>query len=717
MRALALAGALALATFGCAASTSKAPATKSANTSRRDQPARIPRALQRGGAVARLLQRLPARHGSWGVIASNLSRPLAYWEGMRMAFAATPTGRALLPMAEARIRHPIDGRSLRALLDTWGFAVDKPQGVLSGRGQRQLLILSLRDAATFRLAVAAEASRITPARWTEQRVGKRSIWQFLSGQHQLWECAFAADGPSFCAWRTLGPFKDLLDGKVESSVWSRLDAKTRARLERGHKSDLFGWLLIAQQVATADANLRDDALSIALDVAGPGIGAATAALGSWPSGALYGRYRALSGERFYLRLPRRLVTRVMRTPFTSGWPSGELLLVSSGRCALPSLLLGSDRPQLLAKMIQTVPALMQRLRAKVTFTPRTVGGHPALEVSGLPAKLSLILPKSIGLAATPNGLVVAPWSCVSEAVATATRAFKAPPPPSAGLPVAAGQLALGDPFVALWPIITQRSGGQLPPKIAQAFSVARVLASQLHDVRGTVMLARAAVQGRFIVRLRHRGAKDDAARALWHRAVAARTLGQNATFKQIAAEIAKRAPASRYAQAGKVRPVMLALLGGVMASIAIPAFIKYQRKAKTVEATESLDKLRVGARLYYRADHYSKRGKLLPKQFPRGQTGWTPKQICCKQPGGKCPADRKVWRKDPWRALNFEISEAHRYQYRYRASGSGKKSTFVIEARGDLDCDGVFSNYKLQGDIDPQIGVRSVGPIIVNEIE
>jgi Tfp pilus assembly major pilin PilA len=45
-------------------------------------------------------------------------------------------------------------------------------------------------------------------------------------------------------------------------------------------------------------------------------------------------------------------------------------------------------------------------------------------------------------------------------------------------------------------------------------------------------------------------------------------------------------------------------MAGVSAAIAIPAFIKYLRKAKTVEAIQGLDQIKAGAKAFYQADHY-----------------------------------------------------------------------------------------------------------------
>jgi hypothetical protein len=158
--------------------------------------------------------------------------------------------------------------------------------------------------------------------------------------------------------------------------------------------------------------------------------------------------------------------------------------------------------------------------------------------------------------------------------------------------------------------------------------------------------------------------------------------------------------------------LFLFLQVGMIAAISIPAFIKYTRKAKTVEATEALDKLRLGARAYVQADHYGTSGDLLPKRFPVAETGWVPAQGCCEGPDPKCEVDPASWQQEPWTLLHFGVNEPHYFQYRYRSDGD----QLVAEARGDLDCDGTYSSFQLFGAIRNHEAVFQ-GPRVENEIE
>lgn len=161
--------------------------------------------------------------------------------------------------------------------------------------------------------------------------------------------------------------------------------------------------------------------------------------------------------------------------------------------------------------------------------------------------------------------------------------------------------------------------------------------------------------------------------------------------------------------------VVTFMVQGILASVAIPAFIKYTRKAKTSEAVENLYRLRAGAKAYFHADHYGERGNLLPRRFPVS-SGWTPASSCCAQ-GTTCSPEPAAWNRAPWTNLNFALTTPHYYQYRFASRGVNGDATATIEARSDLDCDGHYSSYKLLLMADEELGVTSRGPIIVDELE
>ncbi|MCU1276755.1 MAG: hypothetical protein JWM53_301 [bacterium] len=120
------------------------------------------------------------------------------------------------------------------------------------------------------------------------------------------------------------------------------------------------------------------------------------------------------------------------------------------------------------------------------------------------------------------------------------------------------------------------------------------------------------------------------------------------------------------------------LMTGVYAAVAIPAFMKYIRRSKTVEAS-------MNTRLL--ADAVA---RLSAQQWADlAESDWTPAGSACSQPNGKFPVDASAFGGEPWATIGFSVRDPHYYQYRVRRDAGG----FVAEARGDLDCDGKFSHF------------------------
>jgi len=186
----------------------------------------------------------------------------------------------------------------------------------------------------------------------------------------------------------------------------------------------------------------------------------------------------------------------------------------------------------------------------------------------------------------------------------------------------------------------------------------------------------------------------------------------------------------------------LSSIGGILAAVAVPAFIKYQRKAKTAEAIDYLDRIYKGAADYFATprinnDTYEK----LPCQFPASQPVTPAAGTCCKSLGGpdadgdnrcdvqeapgtdaevqkpelkkaksepkKGKAEAKkgqmepvgnLWDTPTWSALYFQITEPHYFVYEFTSNGkTGNDAEFVATAYGDLDCDGIRSTFQRSG--------------------
>jgi hypothetical protein len=144
---------------------------------------------------------------------------------------------------------------------------------------------------------------------------------------------------------------------------------------------------------------------------------------------------------------------------------------------------------------------------------------------------------------------------------------------------------------------------------------------------------------------------------------------------------------------------------GIGASIVVPAFVKYMRRAKTVEAIDELDKIYKASATYYASPRVARdTGMKIPCQFPSSQkmTPDVSNLNCC---GGKndrdkddrCDVDTSQWTTDTWSALNFQMNDQHYFGYVYTSSGSGATAKFTATAHADLDCDGTLSTFERYG--------------------
>lgn len=161
--------------------------------------------------------------------------------------------------------------------------------------------------------------------------------------------------------------------------------------------------------------------------------------------------------------------------------------------------------------------------------------------------------------------------------------------------------------------------------------------------------------------------------------------------------------------------IVVAIIG-ILAAVAVPAFMKYMKRARTTEAAPNLKKIFDGAKGYFEKGQQTDRtGDLLPHEFPTS-VALTPSTKCCSQTGGKCVSTD--WENATWAAIGFEISDPHVFQYRFDSDGEGTDASFTAGAHADLDCDSTMSTYERTGTVDSQLRVVGSRTLYIeNDIE
>lgn len=166
--------------------------------------------------------------------------------------------------------------------------------------------------------------------------------------------------------------------------------------------------------------------------------------------------------------------------------------------------------------------------------------------------------------------------------------------------------------------------------------------------------------------------------------------------------------------------VIIAIIG-VLATVALPAYSKYIRRSRTVEAANNLKKIYDSSVAYYDSEHAGATQVILPRQFPVSEADSPGINPCCGQPGDKCdPAlAAPVWGSPTWNSLNFSVDDPFYFWYRYDSGGTDSTSNFSAWAFGNLDCDANYSTFMRGGKIDANHNIAGggAGLYIRNEIE
>ena len=122
--------------------------------------------------------------------------------------------------------------------------------------------------------------------------------------------------------------------------------------------------------------------------------------------------------------------------------------------------------------------------------------------------------------------------------------------------------------------------------------------------------------------------------------------------------------------------IVVAIIG-VLAAVAIPSFMKYIRRSKTIEATMNLRKMYDGAVAYYVGEHADINGIIANKRFPTtGDFGARPGDRAPPTPTPKYLSQPSEWKQGGWSALDFQVSDGQVFSYEfYNANPTKRAST------------------------------------------
>lgn len=150
-------------------------------------------------------------------------------------------------------------------------------------------------------------------------------------------------------------------------------------------------------------------------------------------------------------------------------------------------------------------------------------------------------------------------------------------------------------------------------------------------------------------------------------------------------------------------------IGGSLMAVAVPAFLGALLASKLTEALDGLD--RVGKAAVASSSVSSDDAafppsvELTPAEVPRG--------VRVLDPQG-------TWDHLTWRALGFRVEIEHAFAFSFDSSHemSSGVSRFAATAHGDLDGDGTWSTFQIQGErIQGQPARVLPGLLVTRELE
>ena len=160
--------------------------------------------------------------------------------------------------------------------------------------------------------------------------------------------------------------------------------------------------------------------------------------------------------------------------------------------------------------------------------------------------------------------------------------------------------------------------------------------------------------------------------------------------------------------------IVVAILG-ILAAVAIPAFLKYIKRSKTTEATMNVRKLYDSSVTYFAGEHTLATGAIVSAQFPI-TTATLPTLATIGDV--KITTAPSSWDGvGTWNALQFSVSDPSYFAYQYDSAGTTNDAKFTATAFGDLDGDQIYSTFTRVGAVVDMEVKGGAGLFIDKEIE
>jgi len=165
-----------------------------------------------------------------------------------------------------------------------------------------------------------------------------------------------------------------------------------------------------------------------------------------------------------------------------------------------------------------------------------------------------------------------------------------------------------------------------------------------------------------------------------------------------------------------VELMLVVMIVGVLAALAVYGVQRYVANAKTAEAKNSLGQISKDAQSAYALEHMNTAAPLASSESAKVSNRLCPPgpPVPAAIPAGeKVQSDLGAWA-DGWKCLRFSMTEPQYYQYTYATDATDTETGEYFEAiaQGDLDGDSVPSTFKIRGEVQQDTKALFVAPTI-----